>query len=141
MDARRTLGIFALLLATAGCTDPELELDEGLCDCLMAEDASNCGPVICSIEAECGDYPDFSFTKCPKPVVASAAELACALEALRDRTPGVIEFDISHVAGYASLSGYIVILANGHVITYAEEREDLGRFRESCGLAMSGLIS
>lgn len=136
MNARPSVVVVALLLVTAGCPGPDAP-DPRLCECLAdsatGADASGCGPVICSVEAECEESGESSFT-CFVPIVVNVPGLTCALEALRDGTPGVIEFDTSAAAGYASRSGYVVILENRQVITYAREIVDLNGHEEDAVL-------
>lgn len=84
---------------TGGGTGDELPAE---CACL----ATDCGPSICAtLSAGCPD-------NCPTDFAVDEAALTCALEALRDGTPGSIDWTYSPNGGGTQEWGRISILAD-----------------------------
>lgn len=89
--------------ATGSSTGDELPAE---CACL----ASDCGPSICTmISAGCPD-------NCPTDFMVDEAAVTCALEALRDGTPGTIDWNYSPNGGGVQEWGRISILADRYAI-------------------------
>lgn len=97
------------------------------CDCIVDEDpvdlnsapsGPTCGEEICPVvtgecEAPCGDG---AFA------LDDPTAIECALTALRDRTPGLLRWDVSEPAHY---EGYVLIHEDGTVVRRGWAREDL----------------
>jgi hypothetical protein len=109
----------------AGC---ECVLDEDPVDMCAAYTAPICGETLCPLtsgdcaEGYCGKGGPFG--------LADAAALECALMALRDRTPGIVEWSL--VEGdpangpTRNEDGYVLVNADGSAVRRHTTREDLG---------------
>jgi len=103
----------SVLLVAAGCERSD-------CECVPASEpgtlgtpppAPDCGERLCPrIVARGGGDSDFPFES------DSAEALTCALTALRDRTPGVLEYAWDHDYGQYTSDGYVLIQADGTAV-------------------------
>jgi hypothetical protein len=96
----------------AGC---ECIVDQVPVDMTESPESPTCGESLCpSVRGECGDVgcgeEDGAF------VLDDAAALECALTALRDRTPGVVQWSWSANAGQYTSSGYFLVNEDGTAV-------------------------
>lgn len=93
-------------------------------------------PCACIVDQEPGPLDPFAPTcgahSCDKVLAADMGNevmnpdaLQCALEALRDRKPGLLRYDIDVDGNYAEYTGYILILDDGTAIVRRWGHEDL----------------
>jgi hypothetical protein len=124
MGDARTLS-FALAFATScgdggedGAAEPAdsctVVQPDPACDCIPEQsnlilETPTCAPLLCAVRA---DYVEFDF--CSSVPTVHEEALACALEALEKRTPGVITWELG--GGYCGSFGYTVILPDGRAI-------------------------
>jgi hypothetical protein len=109
----------------AGC---ECILDEEPVDMCAAYTAPTCGETLCPLAS--GDCAEGYCSKGGPFVLADPAALECALMALRDRTPGIVEWRL--VEGdpangpTRNENGYVLVNADGSAVRRHTTREDLG---------------
>lgn len=68
-----------------------------------------CGEILCGSVREVDGQEGV-------PELATPDELACALTALRDRTPGIVTWSSTFNGGQFSQTGYVLIYANGEAV-------------------------
>lgn len=119
---------------TAPCDDPRASTDSCCCFSLSEEVdgyavANACpSPSLCPrVEIQCNDDPFAA--SCPPTTasitVESAADLECALTALRDGTPGELTWSYN-AGGYANHEETLHILPDREAFNYWREQIDLG---------------
>lgn len=110
--------------------------DEG-CACIVDEtyeglqppdtypSGPTCGTATCAhVQAACTG--DDSFCESLVELDATQEEaLACAITALRDRTPGVLTWSLSDPAQMIDSSGYVLILEDGRAVIRDQGAQDL----------------
>jgi hypothetical protein len=86
----------------------------------------SCMPMLCAVEASC---EAFRTSDCypRESLMVDERALSCALTALRERTPGVVRWNLDVSLGFANRNGYVVILPDGRLITRSASREDRGQ--------------
>lgn len=98
--------------------------DSGACDCIPAQSSGepqspSCGERICDPLYATDDSPGQ-----PK-AVSNPEAVTCALEALRDRSPGIIMWEVSQFEGQYTQEGYIMIHDDGTAVRRSFGYEDL----------------
>lgn len=119
---------------TGTSTSPETDTSGSVlsCPCILDEEPTDpnvppaapiCDDASCPrVVGSCGD------TYCALGGVFELADptaLECALVALRDRTPGLLEWSFSEGLGIHNEDGYLVVDADGTAIRRHWDREDL----------------
>lgn len=118
-------------------TDADTETDTGMpiegCECIEDQPvpeiantpevpaAPTCGQPLCSTVSGACTTKCFDGTF----VLDDAAALTCALEALRDRTPGVVRWSFSENTGQFDDAGYILIRDDGRAVRRSWGWQDL----------------
>jgi hypothetical protein len=96
------------------------------CECILDEDVSNpdlppmsptCGEPLCPLVSAVDNDDGF--------MLDDRAPLDCALTALRDRTPGLLQFSYSESFGQFVDTGYVLILADGRAVRRGWGQQDL----------------
>jgi hypothetical protein len=118
-------------------TDTDTDTDTGEvlgCECIVNEKGGGtnvpaaplCGESLCAnVSGACAeDFCDSKFN--PQGFVLDDPDaLVCALEALRDRTPGVVTWDLSELGGQYEDVGYVLMLDDGTAVRRAWGWQDL----------------
>lgn len=119
--------------STVGDTTTEGPRDEA-CACILDEPYTGLQPAgTLPMGPTCGDSPCAPVTgSCPDDgeggcniVLDDADALACALTALRDRTPGVLSWSVADPAQMLDPGGYVLVLDDGRAIARSFRAEDL----------------
>jgi hypothetical protein len=95
------------------------------CNCVPNEAIArvpSCLPLLCDVSATC---PDSGCSQSSGEIVVDELALTCALEALRDGTPGVIVMSQDYGGVNAGRAGYIIIGEDGWSITRRRMSMDL----------------